>query len=45
MILSILCLKPQQQPVLCEGEQTLIILPDLTLNLTANQVFNWLKMG
>ena len=42
---SILCLEPQQQPVLCQGEQTLRVLPNLTLTLTVNQVFDWLKMG
>lgn len=43
--LSILCLQPQQQPILCQGEQALPVLPDLKLTLTANQVFDWLKMG
>lgn len=43
--LSILVFLPQQQPLLCQGEQTLQVLPDLELTLTVNQVFDWLKMG
>lgn len=41
---SILFLLPQQQPVLCHGEQILPVLPDLELTLTVNEVFSWLKM-
>ncbi len=43
--LSILFFQPQQQPVLCQNDQTLPIFPDLALTLTVNQVFDWLKMG
>lgn len=43
--LSILGLQPQQQPVLCQGEQALPVLPEIELSLTVNQVFGWLKMG
>lgn len=43
--LSILCFLPQQQPVLCQENQRLPVLPDLELALTVNQVFGWLKMG
>jgi len=43
--LSILCLHPQQQPVLCQGEQVLPVLGDIKLSLSVNQVFDWLKMG
>lgn len=43
--LSILFLLPQQQPVLCQKDQVLPVFPDLELNLTANQIFGWLKMG
>ena len=42
---SVLCLLPQQQPVLCQSDQPLFVLPDLELTLTATQVFGWLKMG
>ncbi|MEM7795341.1 MAG: Uma2 family endonuclease [Cyanobacteria bacterium P01_C01_bin.118] len=43
--LSILFLLPQQQPVLCQQDQSLPVFPDLELTLTANQVFGWLRMG
>ncbi len=42
--LSILCLSPSQQPNLCEGEQAIVSLPEIELELTANQIFSWLKM-
>jgi len=42
--LSILYLLPQQQPVLCQTDQLLPVLPDLELALTADQVFSWLNM-
>jgi Uma2 family endonuclease len=42
--LSILFFLPQQQPLLCEGEQIIPTLPELALELTATQVFNWLNM-
>ncbi len=43
--LSILYLRPQQQPTLCRSEQRLPVFPDLELTLSASQVFGWLKMG
>ncbi len=43
--LSILYLLPQQQPVLCQGNQRLPIVPNLDLTLTVDQVFGWLKMS
>jgi len=43
--LSILYLLPQQQPILCQTDQTLPISPDMELTLTVDQVFGWLRMG
>ncbi len=43
--LSILFLRPQQQPVLCRGDRVIPVLPKLELTITASQVFSWLKMG
>ncbi|MEM1255779.1 MAG: Uma2 family endonuclease [Cyanobacteria bacterium P01_H01_bin.21] len=43
--LSILFFLPQQQPVLCQGGQSLPIFPELQLTLTVEQIFGWLKMG
>jgi len=43
--LSILCLRHQKQPVLCQGDRVLPVFPDLELTLTVDQVFGWLKMG
>lgn len=42
--LSILVLLPQQQPIICQGNHVLPVLPDLELTLTVNQVFGWLKI-
>jgi len=42
---SVLVSLPQQQPILCRGDQNLAMLPGLTLALTANQVFSWLSMA
>jgi Uma2 family endonuclease len=42
---SILVFLPKQQPVLFQGNTPLPVLPDLELTLTANQVFEWLRMG
>lgn len=42
--LSILLLRPQQQPVLYQDNQTLPVFPDLDLSLTAQLVFGWLTM-
>ena len=43
--LSILFLRPQQQPVLYRGDRTIPVLPDLELTLAASQIFSWLKIG
>ena len=43
--LSILVFLPQQQPDLCKGDRIIPVLPGLDLNLTADRVFDWLKMG
>jgi Uma2 family endonuclease len=43
--LSILVLLPQQQPILCQGNQVLPAFLDLDLTLTVNQVFGLLNMG
>lgn len=42
---SILIFLPEQQPVLLRGNQALPVLPEIALILTAEQVFDWLKMG
>jgi Uma2 family endonuclease len=42
--LSILLLRPQQQPILCQDNQILPVFPELDLNLTSQQVFGWLNM-
>jgi Uma2 family endonuclease len=42
---SILVFRPEQQPVLLQGDKTLPVLPDIELSLTAHQLFDWLKMG
>jgi Uma2 family endonuclease len=42
--LSILSLMPQQQPVLCQGDRIIPILPDIELTFTSDRVFSWLKM-
>ncbi|MEM8502797.1 MAG: Uma2 family endonuclease [Cyanobacteria bacterium P01_D01_bin.1] len=42
---SILYLLPQQQPVLCQTNQPLPVLPNLDLTLTADQIFSWLAMA
>jgi Uma2 family endonuclease len=41
---SVLCLRPQAQPLLCRGEQVIPVLPELDLTLRATQVFGWLTM-
>lgn len=43
--LSILILRPQQQPILSQENQPLPVFPDLNLGLTAQQVFGWLTMA
>ena len=42
---SILIFQPNQQPELFQGDDRLIILEDIPVELTANQIFNWLKMN
>ena len=42
---SILVFLPSQQPKLCQSDDLLTVLDGLGLSLTANQVFNWLKMA
>ncbi len=41
---SILVFAPKQQPELRYGKDDLIVLEGINLNLTVEQVFNWLKM-
>lgn len=41
---SILIFQPEKQPELRQGKEELIILEGITLNLTVEQVFAWLKM-
>ena len=41
--LSILCLQPEKQPVLCKKDRVLPVFPDLELTLTVEKVFGWLK--
>lgn len=42
---SILIFQPQKEPELKYGKDDLIILPEIKLNLTVEEVFNWLKMN
>ncbi|MGI0492456.1 Uma2 family endonuclease [Alkalinema pantanalense CENA528] len=42
---SILDFKAGQQPILLRGEDCPSVLPPLSLALTVNQVFSWLKMA
>lgn len=42
---SILVFLPQQQPELFHQEDKLVVLDDIELKLTVDQVFSWLKMG
>ena len=42
---SILVVRPQIQPILCEGITSLPMLEDIPLQLTVEQIFNWLKMN
>nr|WP_225938786.1 Uma2 family endonuclease [Kovacikia minuta] len=41
---SVIVFQPHQQPQLVQNKDHLIGLPEIELNLTAEQVFNWLKM-
>lgn len=42
---SIIIFQPQQQPELFHQEDSLIVLEEISLAITAKQVFGWLKMG
>jgi Uma2 family endonuclease len=41
---SVLVFQPQQQPELFHQEDKLTVLEEVKLDLTANQLFSWLKM-
>ncbi|MFB2773183.1 Uma2 family endonuclease [Pelatocladus sp. BLCC-F211] len=41
---SVLVFQPKQQPELCHGTDNLIVLDGIDLELTAAQLFSWLKM-
>ena len=41
---SILVFQPGQQPLLCQGDDRLPMPEDIPLELTAEQIFGWLKM-
>lgn len=41
---SVMIFQPHQQPELFYREDQLIVLPNIELELTVEQVFNWLKM-
>ncbi|WP_072619707.1 Uma2 family endonuclease [Spirulina major] len=42
---SVLILTAPQDVKICRGDQLLQVLPDLELQLTAQDIFNWLKLG
>lgn len=42
---SILYLRPQQQPILCQPDEYLPVFPKLELTLTITQIFDWLEMN
>lgn len=42
---SVLLFLPGQQPELLQGGDRLLVLEEIELELTVNQVFEWLKMG
>jgi Uma2 family endonuclease len=42
---SILIFSPQQDPCVCRGNDQLQVLDNIQLNLTAGQVFRWLKIA
>ncbi|MBE9125848.1 MULTISPECIES: Uma2 family endonuclease [unclassified Coleofasciculus] len=42
---SILVFQPKKQPELRQGNDDLMVLDGIELNLTVEQVFNWLKMN
>ncbi len=41
---SILVLRPDKLPELCQDDAQLMIPDNIDLSLTANEIFNWLKM-
>lgn len=41
---SVLIFLPNQQPELCQGSNSLVVLDGIDLQLTAEQIFNWLRM-
>jgi len=41
---SVLVFSPGKQPALIQGENNLPVLEEIELNLTVNQLFDWLKM-
>ena len=42
---SVLILTPQKEITICRGNQQLQVLPDIDLQITAQEVFSWLKLG
>ncbi|NEP54860.1 MAG: Uma2 family endonuclease [Moorea sp. SIO3C2] len=42
---SVLIFLPNQQPELCQGSDSLVVLDGIELQLTAEEIFGWLKMG
>lgn len=42
---SVLILKPQQEAKICRGSQHLQVLTKMNLQLTAEEIFNWLKLA
>jgi Uma2 family endonuclease len=42
---SVLIFLPNQQPELCQGSEGLAVLDGVDLQLTAEQIFGWLRMG
>jgi hypothetical protein len=42
---SVLILLPLQAPKVYRGSTQLLVLPQIDLELTAEQVFKWLKIG
>ena len=42
---SILAFLPGQEPVMLTGDNRLLVLPEIPLDLTANTVFDWLKLN
>lgn len=41
---SVLILNSQQEIKVCRGEQQLSVLPDINVELTAQDIFSWLKL-